>query len=243
MEVKYSDTNNGIKYRFGQGDWQESMIIENGTKRPLTDGSFKPSSKDWNGIIFAISYEGENLDSKQYGIIYSIDKGKTWRYLKESDKDYYGYDLALFDNAINFSTYTDVLKYDGIWQSRRKYVAIPPLTNVEYDKIYVDYEYCYDINGELIDVPRHTTEQSETMNDVMLKQSRIIAYDLELGEDGYLVEKDFQDELTSDGLKVEDLMVGNLKRYGDASCLEFMDIYFGTETKVAVEAVAVVEVQ
>ena len=81
------------------------------------------------------------------------------------------------------------------------------------------------------------------MNDVMLKQSRIIAYDLELGEDGFLVEKDFQDELTSDGLKVEDLMIGNLKRYGDASCLEFMDIYFGTETKVTVEAVAVVEVQ
>ena len=37
-------------------------------------------------------------------------------------------------------------------------------------------------------------------------------------------------------------MVGNLKRYGDASCLEFMDIYFGTETKVEVEAEAVAEI-
>lgn len=235
MEVKYSDTNNGIKYRFGQGDWQESMIIENGAERPLTDGSFKPSSKDWNGIIFAISYEGENLDSKQYGIIYSIDKGKIWRYLKESDKDYYGYDLALFNNAINFSTYTDVLKYDGIWQSRRKYVAIPPLTNVEYDKIYVDYEYYYDVNGELIDAPRHTTEQSETTNDVMLKQSRIITYDLEIGSDGLLLEKDFQDELTTDGIKVEDIMVGNLKRYGDVSCIDFQDVYFGAELEETIE--------
>ena len=30
-------------------------------------------------------------------------------------------------------------------------------------------------------------------------------------------------------------MIGNLKRYGDASCLEFMDIYFGSETVESVE--------
>ena len=239
---KLSDKNEGIKYKNEQGELVSSNIIENGEERSLADGSFKISTKGWKGLIFALSYEGENLDSKQYGVLYSVDKGKTWRYLKESDKDYYVYDFAVFDDAINFSTYTDVLAYDGIWQSRRRYTAIPPLTNVEYDKIYVDYEYCYDTNGELIDVPRHTTEQSETVNDVMLKQSRIIAYDLELGEDGFLIEKDFQDELTSDGLKVEDLMIGNLKRYGDASCLEFMDIYFGTETKVTVEAEAVAEI-
>ena len=234
-EGKFSDTNGGIKYRDEQGKWKDSKIIENGVERLLTDGSFKPCSKDWNGLIFATSYEGENLDSKQYGVLYSIDKGKTWRYLKENDKDYYVYDFAIFDNAINFSTYTDVLKYDGIWQSKRKYVAIPPLTNVEYDKIYVDNEYYYDVNGEVIDAPKYTTEQSETTKDVMLKQSRIIAYDLEVGDNGFLIEKDFQDELTTDGIKIEDIMVGNLKRYGDSSCLDFQDIYFGIELEETVE--------
>ena len=110
-----------------------SNIIENGVERSLADGSFKISTKGWKGLIFALSYEGENLDSKQYGVLYSVDKGKTWRYLKESDKDYYVYDFAVFDDAINSSTYTDVLAYDGIWQSRRRYTAIATLTNVEYD--------------------------------------------------------------------------------------------------------------
>lgn len=213
----YSNINEGIKY-LEDGEWHQTNF---------TDGSFKPCKKPWNGVMFAFSYEGDSIDSKQYGVIYSLNSGKHWEYLNPDDKDYYVYDAALFDSNINFSQYTDVLMKDGIKHSKRMYRAIdvieekatPPevyITDGDFSNYYL-YE-----DGFMVEADRYTILLD---NGLMIKPQRIISCSLSYENDTFSVGA-FEDEKTTDGELVETLMNHDIKYYGDTSCIKTDSVLF-----------------
>ena len=234
-DILYSDKNEGIKYK-EEGVWHQTNF---------TEGSFKPCKKPWNGILFAFSYEGKNANSKPYGVVYSLNKGKYWEYLNPDDKDYYVYDAAIFGNNINFSQYTDVLKRGEIRHSKREYVAINPIYDTASPKeVYiVDGDpdtsfYILDENENMVEADRYVISSK---NKLMIKPQRIICCSLSYEDETFTVGA-FEDELTPDGLLVETLMNHDIKYYGDTSCIETDDFGIGESIKTAVEITANISV-
>ena len=219
LNIYYSDENEGIKY-MENGEWHQTNF---------TDGSFQPCKKLWNGILFAFSYEGKNADSKPYGIVYSLNKGKHWEYLNPDDKDYYVYDAAIFGDNINFSQYTDVLKRGEVRYEKREYKAIDPILETANPKeVYIvegdkSTFYILDENEEMVEADRYT--MSEKNKKLIIKPQRIISCTLKY-EDDVFTAGDFEDEKTPDGTLVETLMNHDIKYYGDDSCVETLNFAY-----------------
>ena len=228
LNIYYSDENEGIKY-MENGEWHQTNF---------TDGSFQPCKKLWNGILFAFSYEGKNADSKPYGIVYSLNKGKHWEYLNPDDKDYYVYDAAIFGDNINFSQYTDVLKRGEVRYEKREYKAIDPILETANPKeVYIvegdkSTFYILDENEEMIEADRYT--MSEKNKKLIIKPQRIISCTLKY-EDNVFTAGDFEDEKTPDGTLVETLMNHDIKYYGDDSCVETLNFMYETVIPVNTE--------
>lgn len=208
--IMYSDINEGIKY-LENGEWHSTNF---------TDGSFQPCKTMWNGVMFAFSYEGTTFNSKQYGVIYSLNNGRYWNYLNPDDKNYYVYDAAIFGDNINFSQYTDVLTRGGIKYSKRQYEILPVLNdNFSSEYVYMvdgDNSNFYTYNGSEMQLAERY--MISTKCNAIIKPQRIISCSMTY-DNGVFTAGVFEDELTQDGQKVEDLMNHDIKYYGDTSCI------------------------
>ena len=227
--ILYSEINEGIKI-FLNGDWRSTNI---------TDGSFMPCKKPWNGILFAFSYEGRNADSKQYGVLYSLDDGSTWYPLKPNDSNYYVYDAAIFGNNINFSQYTDVLKLrtdeEGSDQEEKlEYDIISVLENTTGPKkVYIPKSgevkyYIIGENNELQEASKYTISSRTSF---IIKPQRIISCTLSYQNDIFEIGT-FDDEKTSDNQLVADLMEHDIKYFGDTSCIDITVFIFESSIEV-----------
>lgn len=232
LTICYSDDNEGIRYY--DTEWHQTNII---------DGSFQPCKKNLDGVLFAFSYEGKSGTSKQYGVIYSIDNGKNWSYLKSDNYSYYVYDAAIFDKNINFSQYTDTYNYTKKQGTLNEYSILSVISEgVENKKIYYSEDleeyYIYDSNNNLQQTSGYVISNK---TDRLIKPEKIISCTVSIS-DGNFSAGEFEDELTEDGEKVEDLMGNDIKYYGDTSCIFEDSFLYNGEISVNVNIIADIEV-
>jgi hypothetical protein len=225
-------TDEGIKYY--DTEWHQTNII---------DGSFQPCKKNLDGVLFAFSYEGKSGTSKQYGVIYSIDNGKNWSYLKSDNYSYCVYDAAIFDKNINFSQYTDTYNYTKKQGTLNEYSILSVISEgAENKKIYYSEDleeyYIYDSNNNLQQISGYVISNK---TDRLIKPEKIISCTVSIS-DGNFSAGEFEDELTEDGEKVEDLMGNDIKYYGDTSCIFEDSFLYNGEVSVNVNIIADIEV-
>ena len=232
LVIYYSDDNEGIKYY--DTEWHQTNII---------DGSFQPCKNNLNNVLFAFSYEGKSGVSNQYGVVYSIDNGKNWSFLKSDNYSYYVYDAAIFENNINFSQYTDTYSYTKKQGTLNEYSILSIISDgVENKKIYYSEDleeyYIYDSSNNLQQINGYVISNKTGR---LIKPGKIISCTISVN-DGNITIGEFEDELTEDGEKVEELMGNDIKYYGDTSCILEDNFLYDGEFSVNTSITANLEV-
>lgn len=244
---KYSKYNEGIEYKEKKdGVWDEEWKKSN-----YADGSFR-AVIEHNGILLAFSYEGENCDSKPYGIIYSKNKGKYWEPINNTYKDFYVYDAGFLEDNLNFSAYGAVAKKTGVTkkvmtdrgvETLKEYKLLdclsPYFSNYTiYLREYKEdektiYEYYYNI--DMLNSDDKAVVNDITNNSLIIKAEKFAITTVTVADDKTVTFSDFIDAKDPEGNIKFDTSNNYISSYGINNLI--FDTMFVDDVELTVEVV------